>query len=114
MILRTLLESLFLFSCGVFYLLDTIVINSLLYIALFVNVLLIEQSWATGFGLLEAFVFMFFNIYETLNHSKFESKSFYSKIVANKLSIQYIKFVNRLLPKHVGLSDADPAEHDSE
>lgn len=57
-------------------------------------------------------VFCAFNIIESYLHYQFELRSFYSMTTANKTSIQYIKFVNRLLPTHVDFADADPRKQD--
>ena len=99
--IRSLLETMFLVSCRLFYILDTLVINIIYVIIISSNVLILDTSWESGYSILQFIIFIIFNVVESYHHYKYETESFYNMISANKLSKQYIKFVNRLLPKHV-------------
>lgn len=88
-------------SSGIFYPLESIVINVVYYLMILINYLIIERSMNSIYDLYELGMFFAFNVLEILANYKFETSSFCSILAANKTSIQYIEFVSRLLPKHV-------------
>ena len=99
--MRTEIENIFLAKTGLFSVLENAIMNVTTFCILVVSLMIASPSMLEGLGLIELFIFLAFNVFESSSSESYEHESFYSKIVANKLSIQYINFVNRLLPKHV-------------
>lgn len=91
----------FMEACGLFYTRETLAVNSILMIFSISCYIWFDRKMEHINQVIECCFFLIFSVFETIVHYKFESQCFYSMMVANKTGIQYIKFVNRLLPKHV-------------
>jgi hypothetical protein len=107
-----MIQTIYITSCGLFFPLETLVVNAIFFISVSVHQAVYMRSTAAIIEIFELFVFCGFNVVEATLYSTYEKKSFYSMSVSNKTSIQYIKFVNRLLPTHVINPNLDPtAQH---
>lgn len=104
-----MVQTIYLTTSGLFFPVETLVINCVYFISVAIHQAVYMKSKAAIVEIFEFFVFCLFNVFETKLFSDYELKSFYSMNVSNKTSIQYIKFVNRLLPTHVDMFDQDPA-----
>jgi hypothetical protein len=100
--MRTLTECLYVSVSGLYSGHEHLAFSVAVFLLLSVNLVVVEPSAAVCLQIVEALFFLCMNVFECYGHGKYELQSFQSKIVANKLSIQYINYVNRLLPKHVG------------
>lgn len=96
-----IVETLFMLASGVFYPLESIIVNVTYMISLVVTYLILDLRVHLIMDMFEYFIVFGFNISETIRSYKFEADSYCEALVSNKTSIQYINFVSRLLPKHV-------------
>ena len=96
-----MIESIFFLSSGLFYSRESIAINVYYFLVMLISQILMNRTKQSIYEMFELLCFLIFNISETISHYRFEHESFISIMYTNKMSIQYIKFVNRLLPKHV-------------
>lgn len=99
--LRALVQTLYFTSCGLFTPVEALTVNIIFFASIATHEAYFMQSYEVLFNIFQLLVYCFFNIAETYSHYNFEKRSFYHMAEANKTSIQYIKFVNRLLPTHV-------------
>jgi class 3 adenylate cyclase len=98
---QVMIESIFFLSSGLFYPVESLAINIFYFILILILQLIVNRTPLAAYELFELLLYLIFNITETFSHYKFEYESFISVMNANKKSIQYIKFVNRLLPRHI-------------
>jgi hypothetical protein len=96
-----MVQTIFFLASGLFYPLESLFINFGFFFAVFITQMVFNRSLLVVYDIFELFIFIAFNIAETYAHHKFEFESFHNIMAANKMSIQYTQFVNRLLPKHV-------------
>jgi hypothetical protein len=99
--MRTLIQTLFFTACGLFTPPEALIVNLVYFISIAVHETYFMRSVEVLLNIFQLLVFCMFNIAETYYHYSFEKRCFYHMAEANKTSIQYVKFVNRLLPTHV-------------
>lgn len=99
--MRSWIQTLYFTACGLFSPLESLIINLVYFCAIAANEAYYMGSLEVLYNIFQLMVFCLFNVIETYHHYGFEKRCFYRMAEANKTSIQYIKFVNRLLPTHV-------------
>lgn len=99
--LRAMVQTIYFTSSGLFFPIENLVVNVIYFVSVAAHQAIYINDLPVLLDIFELFVFCAFNVVECWIHYKFELRCFYSMSVSNKTSIQYIKFVNRLLPTHV-------------
>lgn len=99
--MRALVQTLYFTACGLFTPHEALIVNTIYFLTIAAHEMYFMRSTEVLLNIFELLIFCMFNIAETYHHYLFEKRCFYQMAEANKTSIQYIKFVNRLLPTHV-------------
>jgi hypothetical protein len=101
--LRSLVQTIYFTACGLFTPTEVSIVNLVYFISIAIHQAYFIQSVHVITNISQLLIFCGFNIAEAFFHYRFEMQCFYQMAESNKTSIQYIKFVNRLLPTHVGV-----------
>lgn len=103
---RSMAETIFFMACGLYYPVESLIVNLIYLLIIVVNLLILFpiKTWVPE--AVEICFFVAFNYFDTVGSHKYQYESFCKVMAASKMSIQYVKFVNRLLPKHIQQSSS--------
>lgn len=103
---RSMAETIFFMACGLYYPVETLVVNVIYLLIILINLLILFPASNSIPEIVEIAFFLAFNYFDTVGSHKYQYQSFCKVMAASKMSIQYVKFVNRLLPKHIQQSSS--------
>jgi hypothetical protein len=95
------IEGIFLLSSGLFQPLESILANAVYFVVIVVDYAFFQRE---SEHLLDVFVLLMYfthNIWDEFTRRRLVFKCYYNLMVTKRRSIEYMEFVDRLLPKHV-------------